>query len=163
MEKAILSIGSNIGDKKYYLDQVLMELQSNGVIISRKSAIYTTEPVDYTDQDDFFNRVLEIETGLDPFELLKLTQMIENKLGRVREFTYSPRTCDIDIITFGEELINANNLIIPHPRYQERLFVLKLIEETIPEFRDPASKKSITQLLEECEDHTSLEKAKHLN
>ncbi|MEL7568664.1 MAG: 2-amino-4-hydroxy-6-hydroxymethyldihydropteridine diphosphokinase, partial [Dehalobacterium sp.] len=103
---AYLSLGSNMGDKKAYLRQASKCLEDTPLIkVTRKSSVYQTDPVGFEEQDFFLNAVLELETQLEPGALLNITQDIENRLGRKRTIHWGPRTIDIDILLFNEELV----------------------------------------------------------
>ncbi|MFV9511705.1 2-amino-4-hydroxy-6-hydroxymethyldihydropteridine diphosphokinase [Tepidibacillus sp. LV47] len=130
MTRVFLSLGSNIGDREYFLKKAIADLDSHPQIrLINQSPIYETEPFGYKDQPDFLNMVIEIETDLDPYQLLQVTQSIENKLGRKREIHWGPRTIDIDILLYGKRRIVSPELIIPHPYIKERLFVLKPLSD----------------------------------
>lgn len=123
--RAYLSMGSNIGNKYYYLLGGIFAIsQLKKTKVTAISKFYSTDPVGYLDQDDFLNCAIEINTQLLPYELLRELQKIELKLKRVRKFRWGPRTLDIDIISFGNLKLNSKDLVIPHPRYKERNFVL---------------------------------------
>ncbi|PJH91236.1 2-amino-4-hydroxy-6-hydroxymethyldihydropteridine diphosphokinase [Bacillus sp. SN1] len=131
---AYIALGSNIGDKEAYLRQAVALLhQHDAVTVTKVSSIYETDPVGYEDQDEFLNMAVEIKTSLNPFELLELTQYIENDLGRTREVRWGPRTADLDILLFNRENIETEQLIVPHPRMYERLFVLAPLAEICPQ------------------------------
>ncbi len=121
----IIATGSNLGDKALYLDQAKVEIQKHFSLIAQ-SQIYCSEAVDYTDQPDFFNQVLEFELPLSitPDSVMQLLLVIEKNLGRKRDIARGPRTVDIDIIFFGLEKINTDILQVPHPRLFERSFVV---------------------------------------
>lgn len=97
------------------------------------SSIYETAPVGYENQDDFLNMAVKITTSLRPEELLSLTQKIEQELGRTREVRWGPRTADLDILLYNRENIETEQLVVPHPRMYERLFVLVPMSEICPE------------------------------
>lgn len=127
---AYLSLGSNMGNKLYYLMNALIEIDSlEGVRLTKVSSFYETEPWGYTDQDSFYNIAVEIRTGLLPFELLRKLQEIEIKLERKRKVKWGPRTIDIDIIFYDDLNINVPELKVPHPRYHQRKFVLSPLYE----------------------------------
>src|SRR5690554_7013527 len=107
MVKAYLSMGSNIGDRLNFLKEGLNELRNNKEIkINKISSVYETAPVGFLNQNNFLNIIVEIETSLNPFQLLEYNQGIEKKLKRVKEIHWGPRTIDIDIITYGYETID---------------------------------------------------------
>jgi len=128
--RAYLSMGSNIGNKLYYLMEGLLMIDSlEGVKLSQVSSFYETEPWGYTEQDTFYNIAVEIRTTLLPFELLRKLQELETKLHRKREVRWGPRTIDIDIIFYDNLTLHIEELTLPHPRYQERKFVLAPLYE----------------------------------
>ncbi|MGB6130136.1 MAG: 2-amino-4-hydroxy-6-hydroxymethyldihydropteridine diphosphokinase [Psychrilyobacter sp.] len=123
--RAYLSMGSNIGNKYYYLLGGIFAIsQLKNTKVTVVSNFYSTDPVGYLEQDKFLNCAIEIKTQLLPYELLRELQRIELKLKRVRKFRWGPRTLDIDIISYGNLRLNNKDLVIPHPRYKERNFVL---------------------------------------
>jgi 2-amino-4-hydroxy-6-hydroxymethyldihydropteridine diphosphokinase len=122
---AYIALGSNIGDRLYYLREAVKMLDRHEQIsVAAASSIYETEPVGYVNQDKFLNMVIKIYTTLSPFALLDVTQNIEQKLGRKREIRWGPRTLDLDILLYNHENIETEQLIIPHPRMTERAFVM---------------------------------------
>ncbi|GGE84872.1 2-amino-4-hydroxy-6-hydroxymethyldihydropteridine diphosphokinase [Priestia taiwanensis] len=122
---AYLSLGTNIGDRLYYLREAVKALHAHEAIcIEDVSSIYETEPVGYVDQENFLNIVVKISTSLRPINLLETTQSIELQLGRKREIHWGPRTIDLDILLYSNENMDTETLIIPHPRMYERNFVL---------------------------------------
>lgn len=130
LNSVYLSLGSNLGDKEGNLKETVQAIEKiPGVIVSGKSSLYQTDPVGYTDQDCFLNAVLRIETDLNPLDLLDKTQEIENRLGRKRIIRWGPRTIDIDILLYNQEIISFPRLIIPHGEMHKRLFVLVPLNE----------------------------------
>lgn len=128
--RAYLSMGSNIGNKLYYLMEGLIMIDAlEDVRLSLVSSFYETEPWGYTEQDTFYNIAVEVRTNLLPFELLRKLQDIETKLHRKREVRWGPRTIDIDIIFYDDLVMDTEGLILPHPRYHERKFVLAPLYE----------------------------------
>lgn len=125
-----IGIGSNLGDRKAYIDRTIEELKkSPNVKVRRVSTVYETEPISDMPQGKFLNGVIEIETGLKAKMLLKELNRIEEKLERKRTLRNSPRTIDLDILYYGDEKINEKDLTIPHPRIEEREFVLRGLRE----------------------------------
>jgi len=125
-----IGIGSNLGDRQKYIDRAIEELKRHKDIkVIRTSSIYETEPVSDIPQGKFLNGVLEVETSLDPRELLERLNKIEEMLGRRRIVKDAPRTIDLDILYYGDKRINEKDLIIPHPKIGEREFVLKGLKE----------------------------------
>lgn len=128
--RAYLSMGSNIGNKLYYLMEGLLMIDAlEGVRLTQVSSFYETEPWGYTEQDSFYNIAVEVRTTLLPFELLRKLQEVETKLHRRRELRWGPRTIDIDIIFYDNLTLHIEELTLPHPRYQERKFVLAPLYE----------------------------------
>lgn len=124
MTEAILSLGGNIGDREFFIAEAMRRLLKDPHVYSlERSGLYETSPVGYTEQDSFLNACVRIETDLEAMELLSLVNRIENELGRVRTVRWGPRTIDIDIIFYGDEVIDTDRLTVPHPRYKERAFV----------------------------------------
>ncbi len=125
-----IGIGSNLGDRRAYIDRALESIKkSRNMDLRRVSTIYETDPIGEVVQGKFLNGVIEIETGLSPRELLKELNAIEKTLGREREIKNGPRTIDLDILYYGDEKIDDNDLVIPHPRIGEREFVLRGLRE----------------------------------
>jgi len=125
-----IGIGSNLGDRRAYIDKAILKLSAaNGIRVKRVSSIYETDPVGGVKQGKFLNGVLEIETTLSSSELLKELNSIEASLGRVRGLKNDPRVIDLDILLFGQEHIDSADLVVPHPRIKEREFVLKGLRE----------------------------------
>ena len=125
-----IGIGSNLGDRRAYIDKAIEALRSNGYIkVTGISNIYETDPVSDIPQGKFLNGVVAIETSLAPEKLLKELNKIEEGLGRRRTLRNAPRTIDLDILYYGDEVIKKKDLIIPHPRINEREFVLKGLRE----------------------------------
>jgi 2-amino-4-hydroxy-6-hydroxymethyldihydropteridine diphosphokinase len=122
---AYIALGSNIGNRLYYLREAVKALDNHEQIsVIATSSIYETEPVGYINQDKFLNMVIKITTILSPFALLEVTQKIEQKFGRKREIRWGPRTLDLDILLYNHENIETEQLVIPHPRMTERAFVM---------------------------------------
>ncbi|MCY8144599.1 2-amino-4-hydroxy-6-hydroxymethyldihydropteridine diphosphokinase [Bacillus haynesii] len=131
---AYIALGSNIGRREEYLKKAVSLLHHHpSVQVTDISSIYETDPVGYTDQDLFLNMAAAIKTSLSPFELLDLTQRIEKELGRKRDIRWGPRTADLDILLYNRENIETEQLIVPHPRMHERLFVLVPLLEIYPD------------------------------
>lgn len=130
MTLCYIGIGSNLGDRRWYIDRAIQSIEkSPDIRLKRASSIYETDPVGGVLQGKFLNGVLEIETALTPKALLKELDRIEESLGRERTVKNGPRTIDLDILYYGEEIIDDGDLIIPHPRINEREFVLKGLRE----------------------------------
>lgn len=148
MALAYIAVGSNLGDRnKHFLDAEAFLRKINGISFIRNSEIYETAPVGGpAGQGNYLNAVWEVETELAPAELLKELLGIEKKMGRVREERNGPRAIDLDILFYGAEVLNDPGLTLPHPRLQERFFVLKPLMDLCPDLRHPVLKKTIREL-----------------
>ena len=131
--KYIIGLGTNIGDRKQNIENAVkaFELVPKTEVL-RKSSLYETEPVGYADQQSFYNACIEIESALTPNEILGVCLGIEAGFGRIREFTNGPRILDLDVILAENNEIVTENLTVPHPRYNERRFVLIPLLELFP-------------------------------
>jgi 2-amino-4-hydroxy-6-hydroxymethyldihydropteridine diphosphokinase len=149
MKTVYLSLGSNSGDRDVMLARALERLPSEDIRVVRASAVYETEPRDFSEQPWFLNQIVEIETSLFPRQLLSRLQKIELGLGRVREREQwkGPRTIDIDILFYGNAIVSTPGLEIPHPRLTDRRFVLEPLAELAPEFRHPRTRQTVKELL----------------
>ena len=145
---AYLSLGSNIGDREHFLRQAIARLGKLGRVIS-VSSFYETEPVEFTDQAWFLNCVVALEVELTPAELMSQLLGIEEDLGRRRLQKKGPRTIDIDILLFGEQVVSTRDLTIPHSAMHQRRFVLEPLAEIAPEAMHPVLKKTARELLGE--------------
>ncbi|KAL8977591.1 MAG: hypothetical protein Q9205_006639, partial [Flavoplaca limonia] len=130
--KVYIALGSNIGDRTGTIEQACKEMALRGLRVRRTSSLYETEPMYKTDQPSFINGACEIETRLSPLELLDQLKDIEATLGRVKTVRNGPRTVDLDILLYNNEVIDVERLQIPHPRISERVFVLKPLCDLIP-------------------------------
>jgi 2-amino-4-hydroxy-6-hydroxymethyldihydropteridine diphosphokinase len=149
---AYLSLGSNLGDRAGHIEHALQLLSGEDVQVMRRSGPYETAPRDYTEQPWFLNMVAEIETSLSPLELLRRAAQVENQLGRQRLVDKGPRTIDIDIILFGDLVLDTPPLTIPHPRMHERRFVLEPLAEIAPDVRHPVLDRSAMEMLNDVQD-----------
>ena len=151
MEKAYISIGSNLGERERNCRRAVEGISAFAGVTA-VSSYYETEPVGVEDQPLFINCAIEIATDLAPRELLRKLQAIENKLGRTHKIKWGPRTIDLDIIFYGNEIINDSDLKVPHPEAHKRRFVLEPIREIAPELVHPLLKLSVTELLDSLND-----------
>lgn len=148
--KAYIGLGSNIGDKEKYLKEAINKISSEkSVEIGKQSSFIVTKPWGYTEQDDFLNAVIEINTTLEPEELMDLLLKIEAELDRERIIKWGPRTIDLDIIMYDDLITSDEKVILPHPRMHEREFVLKSLNEIAPYLMHPVLNKRVFTLLEE--------------
>lgn len=145
---AYLSLGSNISDREHHLRHAIECLEQLGRVAA-VSSWYETEPVEFTDQAWFLNCAVALDTTKTPAELMAALLGLEQESGRQRTQRKGPRTIDIDILLFGETILNLPGLTIPHPAMHERRFVLEPLAEIAPEARHPALKKTIRELLTE--------------
>jgi len=144
---AYIALGSNIGERYTYLTEAIKFLNKNPYIhVDDVSSVYETEPVGYTDQSCFLNLVIKISTNLSSQELLKVTQKVENGLGRKREIRWGPRTIDLDILLYNQENIEAENLIVPHPRMFERAFVIVPLLEINQDIKQDISRSQVEEM-----------------
>ena len=145
-----LGLGSNLGDRKDYLNRAISRLVSHPDIEMLKcSTIIETKAFGKSEQPDFLNCVIKIDTALSPSELLKLCLKIEINLGRVRYEKWGPRTIDIDLLIYENKIINEEHLIVPHPGIPEREFVLISLNELCPDYIHPLKGKRIFELYDE--------------
>jgi 2-amino-4-hydroxy-6-hydroxymethyldihydropteridine diphosphokinase len=143
LKTAYLSLGSNLGDRQAFLNEALHRLEAAGAHVLRRSSIHETEPQDYRDQPWFLNMAVEVETDLTPQELLAAIQKIETEMGRQRTIPKGPRTIDLDILFYENQVLTTPKLQIPHPRLTERLFVLDPLSEIAPDLRHPVTGKTV--------------------
>jgi 2-amino-4-hydroxy-6-hydroxymethyldihydropteridine diphosphokinase len=147
-----LGLGSNLGDRKDYINKAVSRLVSYPeIVLLKTSSIIETEPYGKTDQPFFLNCVMKIDTTLSAQKLLRLCLKTETNLGRIRNEKWGPRTIDIDILFYGTEIIEENDLIIPHPGIQERKFVLASLAELCPDLVHPVLNKRIKELNQQLE------------
>ncbi|NLM06371.1 MAG: 2-amino-4-hydroxy-6-hydroxymethyldihydropteridine diphosphokinase [Tissierellia bacterium] len=145
--KAWIGLGSNLGDREQYIKEALAAIEKNGIKILSVAKMKETEAYGLEDQPSFLNTVALLETDLFPHDLLKLLLEIEKSLGRTREIKWGPRTIDLDILFYEDEIIDSDNLKVPHPDLQNRLFVLEPLAEISPDKTHPIFKKTIKELL----------------
>ena len=151
-----LSLGSNLGDRAKNLQGAIAALGNAGVQVVRISSLYETEPVDYLDQPWFLNCTVEAETELAALDLLRALRGIETQMGSKKLIAKGPRLIDIDILLYGNEIIDTPELQVPHPRMHLRRFVLEPLVEIAPEAQDPVSHLSIADLLARTPDKSAV-------
>jgi 2-amino-4-hydroxy-6-hydroxymethyldihydropteridine diphosphokinase len=163
MNRAYLLTGGNLGNRLNNLIDACKLIEQYCGKIVQQSAIYKTAAWGITDQPDFFNQALEIQTELSPEQLMQMLLMIEGQMGRKRVVKMGPRIIDIDILLFNNEIIHQSHLTIPHPRLHERRFALTPLAEIAPGIIHPVIHKTIHQLLLECTDTLNVHKIEDNN
>ena len=144
---AYVGLGANLGDRKDTLQAALRLLDDlPEVRIIRRSSLYETAPIGVTEQPEFLNAVVEVETTLPALALLRALLDIENLLGRVRTLRWGPRVIDLDLLVYGSDLIALPELIVPHPRLWERAFVLTPLAEIAPELVVPGTNQTAKEM-----------------
>ena len=155
MAIAYLSLGSNCGDRIGFVQQATSLLNAaDGISLVRTSAFYESEPWEMVSKNWFVNAVVEVKTTLSPQKLLEECNRIENQLGRKRDENfkvYQDRNIDIDILFYNKDIVNEDNLVIPHKYLHLRAFTLVPLLELIPNFEHPVLHKTIAQLHSDLE------------
>jgi 2-amino-4-hydroxy-6-hydroxymethyldihydropteridine diphosphokinase len=158
MNKVYLLIGGNMGDRMANLTNAKKHIQQQIGNIELESSIYETAPWGQTNQPDFLNQALLINTQLNADEVMNQLLAIENLMGRIRTIKLGPRTIDLDIIYYNNEVISTNLISIPHPKLAERKFVLEPLFEIAPNYLHPIFNKTNACLLKECGDSLAVYK-----
>jgi 2-amino-4-hydroxy-6-hydroxymethyldihydropteridine diphosphokinase len=156
MMKYHIGLGSNIGERETNLLRAIALLEKRGIKIVKKSSIYETFPVGYAEQPWFLNQVLEVQSGLEPQELLRVILSIEKKMGRSRSSPNAPRCIDIDILLAGDRIIKSARLNIPHPELGNRNFVLVPLKEIAFDVIHPVFGKRMGELWHRSEDRSAV-------
>nr|WP_299488436.1 2-amino-4-hydroxy-6-hydroxymethyldihydropteridine diphosphokinase [uncultured Allomuricauda sp.] len=161
-QQAYLSLGSNMGNRFLTLQNALFSIQEKAGKILAVSAVYENPAVGF-DGDDFLNVCIAVETELVPSKLLETILQIERDFGRERSEHdgYQSRTLDIDIILYGNDTVNSDELTVPHPKMVDRNFVLRPLADIAPQYYHPILNKDIRNLLQQCKDRSQLKKTKH--
>lgn len=159
MSKVYLLLGGNMGDKRAVFARATTLIDERVGRVTKQSSIYETEPWGFESHEMFWNQVLEIQARIPAQKVLGLILQIEQQLGRTRTGTqYGSRMIDIDILFYDDQIITLPDLTIPHPRIQDRKFVLVPLNEIVPEMIHPRLQMSIEQLLAVCQDELRVEK-----
>lgn len=158
MNSAYLLIGSNLGDREYYLNQANLNISNKCGRIVQQSSLYETAPWGIIEQPNYFNQALNLETTLNPEELMRSLLGIEVLMGRVRTVKYGPRIIDLDILFYDQVIMNSQLLKLPHPAIQDRRFALTALAEIAPNLIHPILNKSVKKLLLACTDESNVQK-----
>ena len=156
MNQAFILLGTNLGDKIANLQQAILSISANLISIVSYSDIYETAAWGNTNQDNFFNQVIEVKTELSANDLLQTLLQIEIQMGRVRNQKWEARIIDLDILYFNHEIIDTENLKVPHPYLHVRRFTLAPLVQIAPQFLHPVFNKTNTALLENCSDNSEI-------
>lgn len=153
MNKLVLLIGGNMGDREAVFNSSIEEISSFVGDVVSTSSLFESEAWGFESENLFLNQVVVVHTSKSPDECLKITQGIEKKLGRIRhKERYSSRVIDIDLLFYNSDIVDTKDLIIPHPRIQERNFVLTPLNEVMSDYMHPVLNKKIGTLSDECTD-----------
>lgn len=158
MNKTYLLIGSNMGNSSRQLSKAITYIEKKIGGIIRRSSLYVTAAWGNTNQPEFLNQVVVVETELTALQTMQTILHIEKKMGRLRTQKNAPRKIDIDILFFNKEIIEHKTLSVPHPQIQNRRFVLVPLNQLSPNFRHPVISKSVHQLLIHCTDQLNVKK-----
>jgi len=147
--KVYLSFGSNMGNRRKSIQDAIFLLgEHTGIEIEAISNIIETLPYGFYNQANFLNCTLRLNTEISAYRLLGITQTVENKLGRERNFKWGPRNIDIDILLYGDNIIETEDLLIPHPAIRQRTYLLQSLQELCPDLIHPLYKRTIEDLLQ---------------
>ena len=161
METCHILFGSNMGDKNEIFAQACLFINNRCGRIVAVSSAYESEPWGFEAEEWFMNRLITVETELEPEEIMQQLLGIEAELGRVRHPEtdgYTSRTADLDILYYGSRIVVTGSLVVPHPRLHQRRFALLPLCEMVPQFVHPAFKLTQTELLERCPDTSEVRK-----
>lgn len=152
---SVIHLGSNLGNRTEFLNKAIDRLEMLGKVVKR-SAIYETAPWGVTDQPFFLNMAVELITSMAPAELLKSLRLIETELGRTRQQKWGPRTIDMDLIFYGDKIIETEELTVPHPQAHKRAFVLIPLLDICPDRIHPKFNQKVWELYDQCTDVTEV-------
>jgi 2-amino-4-hydroxy-6-hydroxymethyldihydropteridine diphosphokinase len=158
MNRVFLLLGSNLGNRQQYLQQAIELISTQIAPVKNTSSIYETQSWGKTDAPDYLNQVVMLETEIPASELLRKILDIELMLGRRREEKWGSRTIDIDILFYGDEIIDEENLQVPHPELHKRRFTLDPLSEIAPGLFHPVLKKTILDVKNELKDSLIVKK-----
>ncbi len=156
-QEIYIALGSNLGDRLANIRKAIELMKGEGIEIIDESSIYETEPVGYREQGWFLNSVVKGRTELSPRRLWKRLEKIEKSMGRESEIKWGPRIIDLDILFYGNKILNGKQLQIPHSELHKRKFVLVPLEEIALELVHPVLKKTISELLRDLKDNSQVE------
>ena len=157
-----IALGTNVGNYRNNFSRAVFELSKIGNI-SKIANIYKSKPYGYLKQNYFYNTMVYLKSEIHPNELLKKIHLIERKLHKNKRIINGPRKIDLDIIFWDQKIFKNNNVVIPHPRAQERDFVLCPLCDITPFFKHPVSKLSVKELIKNLKDHYVIEKLNYRN
>ena len=157
-----IALGTNVGNYRNNFSRAVFELSKIGSI-SKIANIYKSKPYGYLKQNYFYNTMVYLKSEIHPNELIKKIHLIERKLHKNKRIINGPRKIDLDIIFWDQKIFKNNNVVIPHPRAQERDFVLCPLYDINPFFKHPVSKLSVKELIKNLKDHYVIEKLNYRN
>ncbi|RYU89910.1 2-amino-4-hydroxy-6-hydroxymethyldihydropteridine diphosphokinase [Mucilaginibacter terrigena] len=158
MINVFLLLGSNLGDRKAFLNKAIERIEQDIAPVVKTSAVYETQSWGKTDLPDYLNQVVILQTGLPAQQVLQKILQIETEMGRMREEKWGSRTIDIDILFYGDEVINDPNLTVPHPELHNRRFTLEPLGMLAPDFIHPVLNKSVLELKNNLKDNLIVKK-----
>ena len=158
MIDVFLLLGSNLGNREKYLQKAINLVETEIGVVTQISSVYETEAWGKTDEPNYLNQVVRVNTQLSARRVLEKVLEIETRMGRVREEKWGSRIIDIDILFYDRDIINEPGLIVPHPELHNRKFTLEPLNELVPDLQHPVLKKSIFQLKSELKDNLIVKK-----
>jgi 2-amino-4-hydroxy-6-hydroxymethyldihydropteridine diphosphokinase len=160
ISEVFIALGSNLGDRSRHLGDAILHIKDEIGAIERLSSVYETEPMGFKAVQNFFNQVIQVRTSISPIKVMEKLLQIERKLGRERSENegYESRNIDLDLLFYGNLIIEEPGLTVPHPGIPYRRFVLLPLTEIAPDFLHPVLQKSIAQINGECDDDLNLKR-----